>query len=100
MIAGSDIIRIIRNTIARPMLTNTLSKVCRIDQAAEMIAPHGPPTAVPAAMLATAFPACAPALTVAAALFATASAPFAAAFPPIALEVFLMACAPCFAAFM
>ena len=49
------------------MKTRILNRVCRSDQAADRTAPHGPPTAVPAAIPDTALPASAPAFTVAAA---------------------------------
>ena len=49
--------------------------MCLKAHAAEIIAPHGPPAAVPEAISATAFPPSTPALTVAAATFAVALAP-------------------------
>ena len=64
------------NKTARHIQTRILKSVCLIDQAAEIIAPHGPPTAVPAAISDAALPTFAPALTVWAAAFAAASAPF------------------------
>ena len=88
---GRDTISTIKNTSARHIQISILNKVCRKDHAADMTAPTGPPAAVPAATSATAFPPSTPALTVAAAAFAVASAPFAAA-------CFAVSCPACFAA--
>ena len=91
MILGRDAIITIRNKSTRQTQISILKSVCRIAHAAAMIAPHGPPLAVPAAISATALPLSTPAFTVAAAAFVVASAPFAAAF--------VAACfAACFAA--
>ena len=95
---GSSTISTIRNTTQRQTTHKILNSVCLIAQAAAMMAPQGPPDAVPAATSATAFPPSTPALTVAAAALAVASAPFAAAFCTMDLVASLPAFAADFAA--
>ena len=84
-------------TITKQIAISTLKSVCRIDHAAEIMAPHGPPAAVPAAISETAFPVFKPALAVDAAAFAVASAPFAAACFALLFPISLIAFAVCLA---
>lgn len=88
----------IKKTTHKQMQTRILKSVWRIAHAAAIIAPQGPPEAVPAAISATALPPSTPAFTVAAAAFAVASAPFAAAVVAAVLLASLPTLAACFAA--
>ena len=75
MILGIDNIAIMIISKKMVIETKILNNVCRIAQAAAIIAPQGPPDAVPVAISDTAFPVSTPAFTVEAVALAVASAP-------------------------
>ena len=83
---------VIRNNRNKQIHISILKRVWRIAHAADRIAPHGPPAAVPAAISEAAFPPSTLAFTVAAAALAVASAPFTAV-------CFVASWPACFAAF-
>ena len=90
---GSVTTAMIKNSITRPMQISTLNMGLRSAQAAAMIAPHGPPAAVPVATSATAFPPSTPACATAAVVLAVTSPAAAAVFSATAFPASLMALA-------
>ena len=93
MILGSVTTAMIKNRITRPRQISTLKMGFRSAHAAAMIAPHGPPAAVPVATSAAAFPPSTPACATAAVVLAVASPAAAAVFSAAALPASLMALA-------